>query len=77
MPDSIWRVRKPAVLSRKPPNSALQGTVTIGLRPPVPAPERERLAIFRAHCTMIVILDTNIWLAELGLRSPLGAIARL
>lgn len=26
---------------------------------------------------MIVILDTNIWLAELGLRSPLGAVARL
>jgi len=26
---------------------------------------------------MIVILDSNIWLAELGLRSPLGAVARL
>lgn len=26
---------------------------------------------------MIVILDTNIWLAELGLWSPLGAVARL
>jgi PIN domain len=26
---------------------------------------------------VIVILDTNIWLAELGLRSPLGAVARL
>jgi hypothetical protein len=23
---SIWRARKPAVLSRKPPNKALQGT---------------------------------------------------
>ena len=26
---------------------------------------------------MIVVLDTNIWLAEFGLRSPLGAVARL
>lgn len=26
---------------------------------------------------MIVILDTNIWLTEMGLRSPLGAVARL
>lgn len=26
---------------------------------------------------MIIILDTNIWLAEMGLRSPLGAVARL
>jgi hypothetical protein len=26
---------------------------------------------------MIVVLDTNIWLAELGLHSPLGAVARL
>jgi len=26
---------------------------------------------------MFVILDSNIWLAELGLRSPLGAVARL
>ncbi len=26
---------------------------------------------------MTVVLDTNIWLAELGLRSPLGAVARV
>ena len=26
---------------------------------------------------MIIVLDSNIWLSELGLRSPLGAVTRL
>jgi predicted nucleic acid-binding protein len=26
---------------------------------------------------MIVVLDSNVWLSELGLRSPLGAVTRL
>jgi hypothetical protein len=35
------------------------------------------LAIFGARWAVTIILDSNIWLAELGLRSPLGAVARL